>query len=115
MLDLNSRSPSGTVINEEFPELIGVEAYLNAGDHLKKLLTVKEQSMARDLLAECINGVVQSETFFFSERGFADAEAVLTHWDEIYVNSCFRFSHPDFLCLAHTPIKMPPFPGIVER
>jgi len=89
------RSPTGTVINEELPELIGVEAYLNAGTKRKELLAMKEQSLARDLLAECINGVVQSETFFFNERGFADAETFFTYWDEMYVNSCLRFSHPD--------------------
>lgn len=89
------RSPKGEVINEDFPELIGVEAYLNSGPQLKKLVAMKGQGLARELLAECINGIVQSETFFFNERGFADADAFYTYWDEMYVNSCLRFSHPD--------------------
>ena len=44
------------------------------------------------LLAECVKGIVQSETYLFRERGYPDAETYEKSWKENYTGSCRRYS-----------------------
>jgi len=83
------------VVNQDLPELVGIEAYLNSGRQLKGLAVNKDQKQAYELLADCIDGIVMSEVFFCEERGVASLDAYTSIWDELYVNSCRRLSHPD--------------------
>lgn len=83
-----SISQSGSI-----PELEGVEAFLDAGPRLKQALPAREQESIRDLIAECIRGLVQSETFFFKERGYDSAAHYDSYWEEMYLNRCHYYSH----------------------
>lgn len=79
----------------ELPELKGVTAYLDAGPDLKRALGGAELEIARELIAEAVRGIVQAETFFFGERGFASAADYDAFWDNMYRNSCYYYSHLD--------------------
>lgn len=75
------------------PELIGVEAFLDAGPCLKEALPGPEKEPIRELISECIRGLVQAETFFFKERGYASASQYDSYWEEMYLNRCYYYSH----------------------
>ena len=49
-------------------ELKGVEAYFHAGAALKVVGDIYGE-LPRELLAECIRGVIQAETYLFEDRG----------------------------------------------
>lgn len=89
------RKTGGGALSGEIPELVGVEAFLEAGPHLKRALPSKEQEPIRDLISECIRGLVQAETFFFKERGYASAAQYDSYWDKMYLNGCYYYSHLD--------------------
>jgi len=81
------------------PDLIGVEAYLNAGADLKRVLGGVGMEIAYDLISECVRGAVQGETFFYQERGFASPDDYEAYWETLYADSCLYYSnveqHPD--------------------
>ncbi|MGE5380810.1 MAG: DUF2889 domain-containing protein [Methylocystaceae bacterium] len=78
------------------PELQGAEAYFNAGSVLKQALgTEAGREIPRELISECIRGAIQAESFFFTERGYADAAAYDAYWDKMYKDSCRLYSHLD--------------------
>lgn len=77
------------------PELGGVEAYFDAGAMLKQAVGDAARGVAREVISECVRGVIQAETFFFTERGYANEKAYDAYWDEMYVNSCRYYSNLD--------------------
>lgn len=79
----------------DIPELVGVEAFLSAGPHLKRALPGKKQEPIRNLISECIRGLVQAETFFFKERGYLSAAHYDSYWEGMYLNGCYYYSHLD--------------------
>lgn len=104
------RSPEGAVPYTELPELSGIEAYLKAGPEIKKALAGKVPEVARELLNECVRGIVQAETFLIKERGFSDEAAYTEFWDVMYINSCYHFSH-----LAEREVLWMDYVGYSER
>ncbi|MEQ8174200.1 MAG: DUF2889 domain-containing protein [Syntrophomonadaceae bacterium] len=89
------RKAGGSARSGNIPKLIGVEAFLDAGPHLKRALPSREQEPIRDLISECIRGLVQAETFFFRERGYLSAAQYDSYWEEMYLNGCYYYSHLD--------------------
>lgn len=89
------RSLRDPVSYDYFPQLIGIKAHLQAGPALKQGLGEQYQGLCASLLAECIRGIVQAETFIYRERGFASITAYNTYWEEMYLNSCRYYSHLD--------------------
>jgi len=87
------RSQKEAVGNYLVTELIGTEAYLNSGAELKKALGGPGLELARELISECVRGAVQAETFFFTERGFADAKTYDRFWEDMYQGSCRYYSN----------------------
>lgn len=77
----------------QIPELIGVEAFLEAGPHIKMALPSMDQEPIRELISECIRGLVQAETFFFKERGYESAAQYDSYWEQMYLNGCYYYSH----------------------
>lgn len=77
----------------EFPELVGMEAYMQAGSQLKVILGPEQQEV-RELFTECIKGVIQSEPYLWIERDFQDQSAWLDHWYAVNDKTCYTFSHP---------------------
>lgn len=77
------------------PEMKDMQAYLDAGPALKTHLGQPGKELARELIAECVRGIIQGETFFYQERGFDSIAAYDAFWDKLYVNSCYYYSHLD--------------------
>lgn len=73
------------------PALAGIAAGLGSGPALRAAVR-NEGDLPYRLLAECVKGIVQSETYLFRERGFPDAEAYEKSWKESYTGSCRRYS-----------------------
>lgn len=83
------RSPKG-VFNgsNEAPGLKGATAYFGIGRHLRREVGDLAGGLVRELLAECVKGIIQSETFLFQERGFPTLRAYCEHWRKAQVDSC---------------------------
>jgi hypothetical protein len=73
------------------PALSGVAAGLGSGPALRAAAR-DEGDLPYRLLAECVKGIVQSETYLFRERGYPDAETYEKSWKENYTGSCRRYS-----------------------
>lgn len=88
------RSPEGKFngINV-VPKLEGVTAYFNAGAILRRAVSDQAGGLARELLAECIRGIIQAETFIYKDRGYETAEAYGEYWEKHYLNSCRYYSN----------------------
>lgn len=88
------RSPDSSMNGgKELPELIGVEAYFSAGGFLRRATGDEAGGLPRELLAECVKGIIQAETFIFIDRGYQSAKAYDDYWDEIYLNACRYYSN----------------------
>lgn len=88
-----SRSPGGTRNGgRDVPALLGTEAYLGAGPALRNALKT-DGDIAYSLVAECVKGIIQSETYLFTERGYADAAALQAFWKKTAVSSCHLYSN----------------------
>lgn len=83
------RSPGGAFngSNEE-PGLKGENAYFNVGRAIRNAVGDTAGGMVRDLLLECVRGVIQAETFLFQERGFPTLKAYSEHWRKVQVDTC---------------------------
>lgn len=75
-------------------ELVGVEAYLKAGAALQAV-EAAHGALPRQLAAECIKGIVQSEAYLFKERGFASLEECDASWGENNPGICWLYSNRD--------------------
>ncbi len=86
------RSPGGTQNGgRAVPALRGVEACLGSGPALRAAAG-GEGDIPYSLLAECVKGIIQAETYLFRERGFPDAATYEKSWKENYTGSCRRYS-----------------------
>ena len=90
------RSP-GRALNGggEVPELHGMEAFVHIGPVLQQQVGEQGGGLARELLAECVRGLMQAETFVYRERGFASAEEYDDYWNDALKDSCHYFSNLD--------------------
>ena len=97
------RSPDGYMTaSREVPELIGLEAYLNSGIQMRQAVGTEINGMPLFLMAECIKGMVQAETFLIFERGFSSLESFDEHWEMASVNSCRYYSNLDLIDMKWT-------------
>ncbi len=79
----------------EMPELQGIEAFIHIGPVLQQQVGNRGGGLARELLAECVRGLMQAETFVYRERGFSSAKVYDDYWNEILKDSCHYFSNLD--------------------
>lgn len=104
------RAPGKTKIDQgTIPQMVGVEAYFDAGRELKKFLPDEEHELGRELLADCIRGIIQAETYLFHERGYESAQSYDAFWDKMYVDSCLYYSNLDKIekpWMAYAAIEM---------
>jgi hypothetical protein len=77
------------------PVLLGVEAYFGVAAALTRAFPDPDQELAREMFAECVKAVLQSETYLYSQRGFANSQAYQDNWDISHPNSCRYYSHLD--------------------
>jgi len=90
------RSPGGRSNGgRSIPELKGLEAYFNVGSELRRALGPEGGDLPRELLAECVRGIIQAETYLFVERGHPTAAAYEEYWKGLYQNSCRYYTNLD--------------------
>jgi len=90
------RSPDNSLNGgRNSPELKGVEAYFKVGGDLRRAVGGVGGGLPQELLAECIRGIIQAETFVFAERGYPTARAYEEFWKKTYLNSCRKYSNLD--------------------
>lgn len=77
-----------------FPELAGLEAYLHSGSNIKNIIG-RDQQLARELISECVKGIIQAEFFLYEERGYPTQQDYFDHWCAINDKTCYTFSHQD--------------------
>jgi hypothetical protein len=86
------RSPGGAHNGGRgVPALAGVAAGLGSGPALRAAAR-GEGELPYRLLAECVKGIIQAETYLFRERGYSDAAAYEKSWKENYTGSCRRYT-----------------------
>ena len=89
--------------------LIGTEASLASGPNLRAV-EAAHGSLPRQLLAECIKGIIQSETYLYTHRGFATMKEYEHHWDTQNVGICWLYSNMGRKTVAwsqHTKDRQP--------
>lgn len=86
-------SPCGMPV----PLLQGTEAYFGAAPALARAFPHPDQETQRELFAECVKAVLQSETYIYRDRGFSDAESYQRQWELEHPNSCRYYSHLDLV------------------
>lgn len=74
------------------PELIGAEAYFHFGKELKKMPANINNVTTKTLLLECINGLIQSETYIIKERGYSSTTEYENFWKTEQINCCRYYS-----------------------
>lgn len=90
------RSPGGALNGgREVGELKGTKAYLGAGAALRAA-TRGDGELARQLLAECVKGAIQAETYLYRDRGFASSDVYESEWKKSYTGSCRLYSNRDY-------------------
>jgi len=76
----------------DFPELVGMEAYLHCSAEIKTIIS-PDQQIARNLLLECIKGIIQVESFICTERGYSNLSAYVDYFGALNDKSCYTFTH----------------------
>lgn len=75
------------------PQLNGCEAYFNAGPKIHGLEAPGITAEIKELLLECIRGIIQAECYLFPERGYRDRKEYMDSWNENNAGTCLHFSH----------------------
>lgn len=88
------RSPgAGLNGGRDLPSLKGVEAWFGAGAEIRRVTGNDGGDLPREVLNECVGAVIQSETYFITERGYASTQSYEDYWKEMYLNSCCFYSN----------------------
>ena len=77
----------------DLPQLKGLKAYFDSGPQLKNALVTNP--IARELVGECIKGIIQAEPWVCEERGWASQQAYLDDWAISNANYCHNFTYPE--------------------
>ncbi len=90
------RSPAKALNGgSELLGLKGSEAFMHIGPILQEQVGERGGGLARELLAECVRGLMQAETFVYQERGYVSAKEYDDYWNETLKDSCRYFSNLD--------------------
>ena len=84
-------APSGGAV----PALLGAEAYFGVAPALSRAFSDPAQDFVREMFAECVKAVLQSETYLYTQRGFASGQEYQDNWDVSHPDSCRYYSHLD--------------------
>jgi|GEM_PF-6971925 len=75
--------PSGTVGHIQGKKALGAFVRLPGGIMMKYLMN------------QCLNGLIQGETYIIHERGYETREEYNAFWNEIEKNGCRMYTYPD--------------------
>jgi hypothetical protein len=70
------------------PELKGVEAYFSVGRELNRATAGIGGGLVKELLTECVRGIIQAETYVTGDRGFPSEDDYELCWKQEHVDCC---------------------------
>ncbi len=84
---------------ETLLELEGCSGYIEGKRALNQLRAKPNGELMRYLFTQCINGVIQAETYVYRQRGFESPDHYNKYWDKLEENGCRMYSNiaPDDL------------------
>lgn len=89
-----TRSPGGSLNGSGILHgLKGKAAYFNSGADLRREAAGVAGGLVREMLAECVKGIIQAETFIYRDRGYPTPEAYGEYWEKFYLGSCRYYSN----------------------
>lgn len=77
-----------------FSFLQGTRAFIDGKKTLKDLFDKDNEDICKYLMEQCINGIIQAETYLYQERGFKNKEEYNEYWDRLEKNGCRMYSFP---------------------
>jgi hypothetical protein len=89
------RGKSYQTILHAVPELKGVEAYFGIAPALARAFPKGELQPLRALFAECVKGIIQAETYLYTQRGYPDSSVYQDYWDRTHPGTCLYYSNLD--------------------
>ncbi|MDX9889018.1 MAG: DUF2889 domain-containing protein [Anaerovoracaceae bacterium] len=90
------RNPDKSLLGfHEIEKLKGYEAYLNAGKVIRTIEEPNHNSNLKELVRECVRGVIQAENNLYRHRGFSNAKDYFESWNVKNKDNCYRFSNLD--------------------
>ncbi|MDR3566191.1 MAG: DUF2889 domain-containing protein [Negativicutes bacterium] len=72
--------------------LIGRTAYFGLGPILRGV-GAADGELPRELLGECVKGIIQAETYLYQERGYSSTKEYETFWRSTYRDICRLYSN----------------------
>ena len=83
----------------QLDEFKGKSGYIEGKKWLKRVLDFENGEVLKVLFNQCINGIIQAETYLIQERGFKSNEEYNRYWDQIEENGCRMYcnKHQDDL------------------
>ncbi len=83
----------------ELKELEGLSGYMDGKKDMNKLLEYNQGDKLKYMAIQCINGMIQGETYVYKKRGFDTKDSYNKYWDKLEENGCRMYSniHPDDL------------------
>ncbi len=97
--EIHYKSSPRSDVYETLPELEGCSGYIEGKRALNQLRDRPNGEIMRYLFTQCINGVIQAETYVYRQRGFVTPDHYNKYWDKLEENGCRMYSNiaPDDL------------------
>jgi len=90
-----SKAPQGVPLGKgSTTEINGVKANTGIGGALVHLSGSSGGVLIKSLIFECVKGLMQAETYLFSERGYPSEAAYEDYWMDKESNGCRFYTHP---------------------
>ena len=88
------RGPENVQIGfQKINQLQGKSGYIEGKRELNVLLPRTDGEMIKYMFNQCINGLVQAETYIYKIRGFASEAEYDLYWDQLEENGCRMYSN----------------------
>jgi hypothetical protein len=88
------RSPGGSLNGGRvLPQVNGIETYFKEAGRLLRAAKEDGGEVPRELFNECVNGIIQAETFLYYERGFGSPREYEEFWEKSFTDSCRYYKH----------------------
>jgi hypothetical protein len=94
------RLPEGyTALGSDIPELIGLEAFFQAGAGIRQAIGDEMNGLIQALVNECVKGLIQAETYVYGERGYSSASEYDRHWETFDPEYCRYYKNIDRIAM----------------
>ncbi len=95
LYELHIKGENPCNICEEIPELKGLSGYMDGKKDMNVLTEKPNGDKLKYMFLQCINGMIQAETYVYKERGFQAPDEYNKYWDKLEENGCRMYSNVD--------------------